>query len=111
MTYFCVAICFNLSDFLSGFIAALKNHDVKSQKMRDGLFKKIGLIMCMALAIGVDRAQLYIDLKLPFDTIVPVATWVVITEIISIIENIGKINPDILPDTLKKLFGLDNEDK
>lgn len=110
MEYLIVALCFNAADFFSGFISALKNHDVQSSKMRDGLFKKIGLILCMGLALAIDKTQVLIDLQIPFDTIKPVAVWVIMTEIISIIENICKINPDILPDKLKGFFGIDNLD-
>ena len=41
-----VALSLNLFDLVSGFIVAIKNKDIKSSKLRDGMFKKVGFIFC-----------------------------------------------------------------
>jgi toxin secretion/phage lysis holin len=99
-----VAVGFHIFDMLTGIIAAVKAKDLQSSKMRDGLFKKIGFIACYVLAILIDTQGAYIGLNLGVKTLPIIALYAVSTEIVSIIENISKINPDLLPDTLKNLF-------
>lgn len=101
-----VALVFNGLDLITGIFGALRNEEhIKSNKLRDGLFKKVGFIFCYALGIAINYAETF--LTLPFDiNLVPViCTYAIVTEVVSIIENISKINPDILPDKLKTLIG------
>lgn len=101
-----VALVFNGLDLITGIVGALRDGEqIKSSKLRDGLFKKVGFIFCYILGIMINYAENF--LALPFGVyLVPViCTYAIITEVVSIIENISKINPDILPDKLKSLIG------
>lgn len=106
-----IALIFNVFDFIIGFISAVKSNNVQSSKMRDGLFKKIGFIACYALAFLVDTYGTQVGLNIGVSTLPIIVTYTCLTEIVSIIENIGKINPDILPDFLTKLFNIQKGDK
>lgn len=105
-----VALLFNLFDFLTGIIGALRTEDkLNSTKMRDGLFKKGGFICMYALGYLIMFAGKYIDLPFEVNLVPIICAWAILTEIVSIIENICKINPDFLPDALKKLIGFKTE--
>lgn len=101
-----VALMFNGMDFLTGFVGAVKNKTLQSSRMRDGLFKKVGFVFCYVLAIMMDKEGSLIGLQLPFQITPVVICYVVTTEIISIIENICQINPDLVPEKLKELFNI-----
>ena len=104
-----IAIIFHLIDLLSGLIGAVKTESVQSSKMRDGLFKKIGFIFCYVLAFLIDMYGTKIGLNLGVDVLPIIVLYAVITEIVSIIENISVINPDLLPEKLMKLFHITSE--
>lgn len=101
-----VALVFNGLDLVTGIVGAIKNSEqIKSSKLRDGLFKKVGFVFCYALGMAIEYAKLY--LPIPFgDKLLPIiCVYAITTEVISICENIAKINPYILPDKLKQLIG------
>ena len=95
-----VALCFHGIDLVTGLIGAVKNHELKSAKMRDGIFKKLGFVLCYVLALLVDTQQDVIGLHLDAKILPLIIVYSVTTEIVSIIENIARINPDLLPDKL-----------
>lgn len=101
-----VALVFNGLDLITGIIGALRDGEqIKSSKLRDGLFKKVGFIFCYALGIMINYAENFLTLPFGVDLVPLICTYAIITEVVSIIENISKINPDILPDMLKELIG------
>lgn len=100
-----IALLFNGLDLCTGIISAIKNSEqIKSSKLRDGLFKKVGFVFCYVLGEAISYAKLY--LPIPFgDKLLPIiCVYAITTEIVSVCENISKINPDILPEKLKKLI-------
>ena len=99
-----VALVFHVLDLITGLIGAYRNKDIQSAKMRDGLFKKVGYIFCYILAFLIDNYGSEIGLQIGVSILPIIVLYAVTTEIVSIIENISKINPDLVPDTLKKLF-------
>lgn len=105
-----VALIFNLFDLVSGMLIAVKRHDVQSSKLRDGLFKKAGFLFCYALAYTVDHYSKYVGFQLGVPILPAVLVYAVTTEIVSIIENIHKLNPDLLPEKLMDLFHLEEVD-
>ena len=99
-----VALSLNLFDLISGFIGAIKNKELKSSKLRDGMFKKVGFILCYALAYILDVEGSVIGFSVGVKLLPIIITYVCITEVVSILENISKINSDLMPETLKDLF-------
>lgn len=96
---------FILFDMVSGVIKAMKKRKFTSSVMREGLFHKCGSILCVVFGFAVDKAQAYFDLGVTIPVAIAICTYIVIMEIGSIIENICEINPQILPEKLKKYFG------
>lgn len=101
-----VALIFNAFDLISGIIAAVKAKSLKSSALRDGLFKKTGFVFCYILALLIDKYGEMIGLPIGMPILPVVVGYAVLTETVSIIENICKINPDLLPDKLLELFQL-----
>lgn len=106
-----VALIFNGLDLISGIISAVKNKDVKSSKLRDGLFKKVGFILCYFVAWLIDSQGKTIGFTIGTPLLPIVVLYVCTTELVSILENISKINPDIKSSKLMELFHIsDKED-
>lgn len=106
-----ISLIFNGLDLCTGIVGAIKNGEqLKSSKLRDGLFKKVGFVFCYVLGFVIGYAKLY--LPIPFgDKLLPIiCVYAITTEVVSICENITKINPDILPDKLKQLIGYKGDD-
>ena len=91
---------------VTGIIAGVKNKDIQSSKLRDGLFKKVGFIFCYLLAWLIDTQGDSIGLSIGVSLLPIIVLYVVLTEITSIVENICKINTDLVPEKLKDLFHL-----
>ena len=106
-----IALVFNAVDIITGVISALKNKDVQSAKLRDGLFKKVGFILCYFVAWLVDTQGDVIGFHLDVSILPVIIIYVCTTELVSILENICKINPDLLPDKLMQIFHLTNKEE
>ena len=91
-------------DMISGLIKALKEKKYTSSVMREGLFHKCGSILAVIFGVLVDYAQTFVDLGVTIPVAVSICAYIILMEVGSIIENIGKINPDILPEQLKGYF-------
>lgn len=99
-----VALGFNAIDLCTGFVSAIKNKEIQSSKLRDGLFKKVGFIFCYFVSWVVDTYGTNIGFHLDFTILPIIIFYVCTTELVSILENISKINPDLMPDKLMSLF-------
>lgn len=104
-----VALVFNALDVISGLIACVKNHNIESSKLRDGLFKKVGFIFCYIVAWIVDTYGSVIGFQISVSILPIIVLYVCTTELVSILENICKINPDLLPDKLMAMFHISND--
>lgn len=98
-----IVLSFVLSDLLTGLLAALKNKQFKSSIMREGLFNKVGELATLGLAIMCDKFAPVVNIELPVDLIVVVASYLSLMEIGSILENIRKLSP-AAADILGKFF-------
>ena len=105
MTIYAIAFSFIVLDFLTGIVKAFATNSFTSTKMREGLFHKVGLILCLILGGLVDFAQMYLDLGSAIPVAEAICVYICLMEITSIIENVCKINPQIVPDKLAALFG------
>lgn len=100
---FIIVLVFILLDIASGVIAAIKNGELQSNAMRVGLLHKLGYILAIILGIACDFGTAYLELNIPFDLTVIIISAICLTEIISIIENIGLIVPEF-GGVLKTIF-------
>lgn len=99
-----IALVFNALDLITGIVSALKNKDLQSSKLRDGLFKKAGFMLCYFVAWLVDTQGVRIGFQFGVTILPIIILYVCTTELVSILENICKINSDILPEKLMELF-------
>lgn len=106
-----IACIFHIIDTLCGLLCGVKNKELQSGKMRDGLFKKCGFLFCYAIAYMVDRFGPLIGLSIPVKTMSVIVCYACVIELVSIIENISKLNPDIIPDKLLEIFEIGGKRK
>lgn len=100
---------FMVLDFATGLLKALKNKTFKSSKMREGLINKCSLAICIVFGVLVDYAQTVLDLGITVPLAGTICIYIVLMECGSILENLGSINPQILPEKIKKYFTQLNE--
>lgn len=104
-------LCFIVGDYISGLIKAVKNRELSSTKMRLGLWHKGGFIGAMALGYGCQMAVNYELLPTSFSTVFAgVCVYVIVTEAISIFENLCALSPELSDSPLAALLKL-KEDK
>ena len=103
-----VALVFNATDLVTGIISAIKERDLQSNKLRDGIFKKVGFLICYFLALVIDLYGSEIGFHLNVELLPVVLGFVCLTETISVIENLAKIT-DIIPEKLLSLFHINKE--
>ena len=98
-------LCLMVFDIFSGFTAALKNRELSSTKMREGLFHKCSLVMCLVLAWCIEMFVMHVpDLGFNVPLVIPACILIFAMEVVSILENIVKINPDLENEEIVKLF-------
>ena len=93
----CIMIVF---DFVTGYIAAMFMGTVDSKKMRNGIYNKLGELFAIVLSYFIEFAisiygasEIGINVSLPIGA--GMCAYVTFTELVSIIENIGCMNPKI----------------
>lgn len=95
---------FIIADIVTGFAQACANKTVSSVKMREGLWHKMAYVFAIALAMLCEYTTMYIDLGFTAPLTVPVATFIAATETVSVVENLGRLNPDITGSKLLDFF-------
>lgn len=103
-----IALIFMGLDILTGLVKAAKEHDIRSEKLREGLWHKLGFILAIIagylveyLTAIIDTAQLGFTVNVPI--MLTICGYVILTELVSVFENISKISPE-LKDELNKLI-------
>lgn len=91
-----LVVVFMMVDVLTGVLKAFKNKELSSTKAREGIYKKASFIMFVAFGYLADFAMDYVDMGFKFPAAVTISTLVILTEAISILENLGSINPDLV---------------
>lgn len=102
-----IALCFNAMDMATGLVGALRQKKLQSYKLRDGLFKKVGFLFCYMLAWTLDTYGVLIGFQVGVSILPIIVLYTCTTEIVSIIENIHAINPELVPEKLKELFHIE----
>lgn len=91
-----LVVIFMMVDVLTGVLKALKNKELSSTKAREGMYKKASFILFVAFGYLADFAMDYVDMGFKFPAAVTISTLVILTEAISVLENLGSINPDLV---------------
>lgn len=102
---YAIVFAFIVLDFVTGLFKAFATHTYMSSKMREGLWHKSSLVLVVIVAVLVDVAQSYMDLGVTLPVAGAACAYISIMELGSILENVCKINPELLPEKLSALFG------
>lgn len=102
---FIITVFFIAFDFVTGMVKAFGGKTFTSTKMRQGLYHKVGLLLCIILGYMVDFAQAYMDLGFSVPVAGAICVYIVLMEICSITENLCQITPELMPNTLLGFFG------
>lgn len=99
-------------DYIMGIIGAIVNDNFSSTKMRQGLFHKMTYLVILIVALIVQRLGEFYDLGIAFTAAVYglVCTWIIITELGSILENLTAINPKFADNDFMKIFAKTEND-
>lgn len=91
-------------DYLTGVGKAIKAKDVDSQVMREGLWHKSAYVGVIALALLLEHGQGYLDLGYTLPVVTPACTYIAVTEIASILENLSALNPELASNKIMQIF-------
>ena len=116
-----IIIFLSIADFITGIIKAYVKNSISSSKMRKGGLNKLATIIVQTVSIGLEIGLNYIGKYyghadftnvLGKFTVISVFTYIVIMEIISLLENYIAINPNAkwANGIIKKLKDYESED-
>lgn len=91
-----LALAFMVIDVFTGVLKAVKNKELNSTKAREGIYKKASFILFIAFGYLADYAMVYVNMGFNFPAAATICTLVIVTEAISVLENLGQINPDLV---------------
>ena len=97
---FIIPIFLMVADVITGYVASWKNHTIKSQKMRDGLVKKVGELVCITFGFIMFWAT---DI-MAFVT--SIGAYISFMELVSVFENLDKMDVKV-PGFLSKRINND----
>jgi len=102
-------ICAMIIDYITGMLAASYNSELSSKKGIKGIVKKVGYLALVLASMIIDwlisqgLQQINVDLHYSVFFAVLVAVWLIINELISVLENLSRIGVPI-PNFLKKII-------
>lgn len=91
-----LALAFMVIDVFTGVLKAVKNKELNSTKAREGIYKKASFILFIAFGYLADYAMDYVNMGFNLPAATTICALVIITEAISVLENLGQINPDMV---------------
>lgn len=104
-----ILICAMIIDYITGMSAAWYNSELSSKKGIRGIVKKVSYLALVVVAMIIDwlisqgLQQINVDFHYSVFFAVLVAVWLIINELISVLENLAKMGVPI-PNFLKKLI-------
>lgn len=97
-------LVFIITDYVTGVIGAIMHGNLSSTKMREGLGHKFAYLCVFFIAWFIDFEMGHIDIGF-HSALTPIVTvGIVLIELSSVIENIGKINPEIKNAPFMSIF-------
>lgn len=91
-----LALAFMVIDVFTGVLKAIKNKELNSTKAREGIYKKASFILFIAFGYLADYAMNYVNMGFNLPAAATICTLIIVTEAISVLENLGQINPDLV---------------
>lgn len=101
---FAVTAALIILDIATGIAKAAMGKTLSSGAMRQGLYHKAAFVGVIILAIICDGATGHMDLGFSIQLAPAACVYICLTEIASIIENLGEINPELKDSKLLQLF-------
>lgn len=98
-------------DYITGVINAVMHGKLSSTKMREGLGHKFAYLCTFFVAWFIDFEMEHIDIGFHTTLTQLVTAGIVLIELSSIIENIGKINPELKNAPFMQIFAQPTNDK
>lgn len=100
-----------LADIVSGVAGAVKEGRLSSSVFREGLWKKLGSCLVLALAMAVEHWGVFVgfDPAICSALGVGICALLAFMEVTSILENACALNPDLPMARIFALFGTDRE--
>jgi len=104
-----ILICAMIIDYATGMTAAFYNAELSSKKGIKGIIKKVGYLALVAAAMILDwlisqgLQQINVNMNYSVFFAVLVAVWLIINELISVLENLSRMGVPI-PNFLKNLI-------
>lgn len=102
-----------LFDIIAGIIAAARAHTLDSSIMREGMYNKVGEILLMMFAMICNYLlgmEPFVSIGIPEEVTYLIGAYIGGMEVLSIIENICKINPSLPLAKILSIFNLDSDD-
>lgn len=102
-----------LFDVIAGIIAAARAHTLDSSIMREGMYNKVGEILLMMFAMICNYLlgmEPFVSIGIPEEVTYLIGAYIGGMEVLSIIENICKINPSLPLAKILSIFNLDSDD-
>lgn len=91
-------------DIVFGFAGAIKMKDVQSEKLRNGLWHKAGFVGLITLAFVIQYAAAHAELGFEMPSVMAVCVYVIVTEAVSVFENLCVLNPNLVDSPLGAIF-------
>lgn len=111
METLCIACAVMIGmDVICGVVAAAKNRVLDSSVMRDGMYNKVGEILLLVVALCCRFLLSEYPLNtigVPADVTGVVAVYIIGMELLSILENICKINPELRIAKILAIFNVE----
>ena len=101
---FVVVFLFILLDILTGVTQAVKNKTLSSNVMREGIYHKLGYVFILLTAMLCEYGMKFLDLGFTAPITIPCMVMISLTEVISILENITRITPEIADSEIFNLL-------
>lgn len=99
-----ITCCFIVFDVVSGLIQAIANKELESTKMKQGLWHKCGFLLAIAFGMLCEYAMFYVDLGFTIPIMNSVCIFVIATELVSILENLAKLSPELASSKFMDIF-------
>lgn len=99
-------IILSVIDYGVGSLAHTLAEGFQSSKMREGLVHKFTYLVVIIVCVIVTQLGKFLDLPYIYGTALEVlaATWIAVTEIGSILENLVLLNPELGDKTFLRIF-------
>lgn len=99
-----ITACFILGDILTGLAKGIYLKNVNSTALKHGAWSKSGFFGLIVLGYMLQWAALHFDFGFEIPAVASICLYIILTEAVSIFENLCIINPKLKDSPLGSLF-------